>query len=101
MLVMPFLRVHYSPPFETVGEILEFLMQIFELAQGLHFMHEHHVAHRDCMVNNIMMDPEPMDPESYDPLRRDQKRDLSGSAKRLSRTAAPLKYYLIDFGHSR
>jgi len=98
ILVMPFLRSHYNPPFETVGEIVEFFRQVFE---GLQFMHAHRVAHRDCMVMNIMMDPKPLFPELYHPINDEQNRELSGEPKRRSRTAAPTKYYLIDFGHSR
>ncbi|OCH88105.1 hypothetical protein OBBRIDRAFT_735113 [Obba rivulosa] len=98
ILVMPFLRPHNDPPFQTVGEIVEFFRQIFE---GLHFMHQHRVAHRDCMVMNIMMDPEPMFPNLYHPIFTDEKRDLSGKARYYSRTERPTKYYLIDFGLSR
>ncbi|KAG9227555.1 hypothetical protein CCMSSC00406_0000799 [Pleurotus cornucopiae] len=43
ILVMPLLREHYSPAFDTIGEAIEFFRQIFE---GLQFMHRNHVAHR-------------------------------------------------------
>ena len=32
ILVMPFLRECLDPPFETVGEVVEFLRQIFEVS---------------------------------------------------------------------
>ncbi|KAJ3477233.1 hypothetical protein NLI96_g10607 [Meripilus lineatus] len=42
LLVLPLYRRFDDPPFETVGEIVEFFRQIFE---GLRFMHQCHVAH--------------------------------------------------------
>ncbi|EMD38837.1 hypothetical protein CERSUDRAFT_112564 [Gelatoporia subvermispora B] len=98
LLVMPFLRPFDDPRMETIGEAVEFFKQIFE---GLQFMHEHHVAHRDCMVLNIMMDPKPLYPDMYHPQVTDMKRDFSGDAKRFTRTKRPTRYMLIDFGLSR
>jgi len=98
LLVMPFLRQYDDPRFQTIGEAVEFFRQIF---QGLRFMHEHHVAHRDCMALNIMMDPRPLFPDLYHPRSRNSKPDLSGSAKHYTRTERPTKYYLVDFGLSR
>ncbi|OCH94858.1 hypothetical protein OBBRIDRAFT_788858 [Obba rivulosa] len=98
LLIMPFLRPYDNPRFQTVGEAVEFFRQVF---QGLHFMHENHVAHRDCMSLNIMMDPRPLFPDMYHPRAPNFKFDLSGSAKRYSRTERPTKYYLVDFGLSR
>lgn len=61
MFVMPALRMFDDPPFETVGEVIDFIRQILEVCcnitrcvlqsdqlfmQGLLFMHTHHVAHR-------------------------------------------------------
>jgi serine/threonine protein kinase len=62
-LVMPFLRLTDSPPFEVVEEVLDFADQILEVrsehelklcsllthGQGLVFMHSHGVAHRFCL----------------------------------------------------
>ncbi|EMD33657.1 hypothetical protein CERSUDRAFT_159893 [Gelatoporia subvermispora B] len=98
IVVMPLLRLHDEPPFETVGEIVDFVQQIFE---GLLFMHEHHVAHRDIMVLNVMMDPDPMFPHGFHPRFPDKTRDYRGRAKYYSRTEKPTRYYFIDFGHSR
>jgi hypothetical protein len=50
---------------------------------------------------NIMMDAAPLYPEPYHPSTIDWKRDMSGSAKPLTRTQRPVKYYLVDFGISR
>jgi len=98
ILVMPFLRLYNDPPFGTVGEAVEGFRQIFE---GLLFMHEHHVAHRDCMVRNIMMDPNPIFPNLYHPRSINRNRDFSGRPKQFTRTERPTRYYLIDFGLSR
>ena len=63
ILVMPYLVRFNDPPFETVGELVDFFQQIFEVStyvasfhlfvyimilphQGLHFMHAHYIAHR-------------------------------------------------------
>ena len=31
ILVMPLLREYYNPPFDTVGEVVDFLQQVFEV----------------------------------------------------------------------
>ncbi|KAJ7246812.1 kinase-like domain-containing protein [Mycena haematopus] len=98
ILVMPLLREYDSPRFDTFGEAVEFFRQIFE---GLQFMHHHHVAHRDCNSNNIMMDGAPLYPKGFHP--QDQKRtpDFKSNASHYARTRLPVKYYFIDFGLSR
>ncbi|OCH90194.1 hypothetical protein OBBRIDRAFT_826068 [Obba rivulosa] len=98
LLVMPLLRPYDDPPLETVGEAVEFFRQIFE---GLQFIHENHVAHRDCMNLNIMVDPKPLYPDMYHPHATDLKRDWSGFARHYTRTKEPTKYIFIDFGISR
>ncbi|KAI0358597.1 hypothetical protein OH77DRAFT_1421003 [Trametes cingulata] len=98
IIVMPLLRRYNDPRFETVGEAVEFFRQVFE---GLHFMHEHHVAHRDCQTLNIMMDPRSMFPEMYHPVATDKKRDFSTPAKSYTRTQRPTRYLITDFGLSR
>jgi len=98
LLVLPLLRQYDDPRFQTVGEAVEFFRQLF---QGLEFMHEHRVAHRDCMSLNIMMDPLPMFPNMYHPQSPDSSLDLRGFPKQYTRTERPTKYYLVDFGLSR
>ncbi|KAJ7160169.1 hypothetical protein C8R46DRAFT_1107210 [Mycena filopes] len=55
VLVMPFLLPFHrpGPVFDTVGEVIDCFRQIFE---GLQYMHENFVAHRDCGSNNIMQE---------------------------------------------
>ena len=57
---MPLLKCFDQPNFQTVGEVVAFFQQAIEvrfvpsvdilgvlnIPQGLHFLHEHHVAHR-------------------------------------------------------
>ncbi|KAF4567528.1 hypothetical protein EYR40_006530 [Pleurotus pulmonarius] len=98
ILVMPFLRPHDDPAFDTIGEAVEFFSQVFE---GLQFMHQHHVAHRDVAYLNVLMDANPLFVDRYHPSRLDYKLDMSGPAKHYTRTQKPVKYYLTDFGLSR
>ncbi|EPQ57114.1 hypothetical protein GLOTRDRAFT_137525 [Gloeophyllum trabeum ATCC 11539] len=98
LIVMPYLRVYYSPRFETYGEVVAFFKQVFE---GLQFMHAHRIAHRDCDGRNIMMDGVSLYPEGFHPIRSNMKPDLSGFAPHYTRTQRPTRYYLIDFGISR
>ncbi|KAI0744018.1 hypothetical protein C8Q80DRAFT_1272620 [Daedaleopsis nitida] len=98
LLVMPLLRRYNDPKFETVGEAIEFFRQALE---GLQFMHEHHVAHRDCMTLNIMMDPKPILPDLFHFSLSRKTRDYKGYIKPSTRTAHPVRYYWTDFGLSR
>lgn len=96
-MVMPFLRPVETPPFETVKEIIRFADQILE---GLVFLHEKGVAHRDCVQKNLMMDADAMYPEGFHAVVPGYKADYSGPAEHISRTDAKVKYYFIDFGIS-
>ncbi|KAG1863837.1 hypothetical protein F4604DRAFT_1625791 [Suillus subluteus] len=98
IIVMPLLLDFTRPQFDTFGEVVECLRQLFE---GLLFMHNNHVAHRDCMSRNIMMDAKDLYVEPYHPVNRRMKRDYSGYARHYTRTQRPPKYYFIDFGLSR
>ncbi|KAH7904082.1 hypothetical protein BJ138DRAFT_1073715 [Hygrophoropsis aurantiaca] len=98
ILVMPLLRGYSEPPFDTIGEVVGCIQQLFE---GLKFMHVHRVAHRDCMNLNILMDATSLYDEPFHPVRPEWKRDLSGYARHSTRTQRPPKYYFIDFGISR
>ncbi|KAI0274570.1 kinase-like domain-containing protein [Russula aff. rugulosa BPL654] len=98
LMVMPFLRSFDSPRFQTYGEFVSFFSQICD---GLLFMHERNIAHRDCTANNIMLDPSGMYPDGFHPIQVNRRRDFRGRAKRFTRTLRPTRYYLIDFGLSR
>ncbi|KAI0043107.1 hypothetical protein FA95DRAFT_1590584 [Auriscalpium vulgare] len=98
LIVMPRLRPFNDPPFQTFGEVVPFLSQIFE---GIALMHEHSYAHRDCTSLNIMLDPSRMYPNSFHPIKLDRKLNFRGKAKHFSRTLRPPRYFLIDFGLSK
>ncbi|KAI0790923.1 kinase-like domain-containing protein [Abortiporus biennis] len=98
IMVFPLLRHYDDPPFETIGEFVEFVRQVIE---GVQFMHERNIAHRDIMLLNTMMDPNPMFPELYHPEVNDMSVDMQCIVHPFSRTERPTTYYLIDFGLSR
>ncbi|KAI0265928.1 hypothetical protein BC834DRAFT_955198 [Gloeopeniophorella convolvens] len=98
LMVTPFFRPFKDPPFQTIGEFVAFFTQICE---GLQFMHEHNVAHRDCTVNNIMYDPSGMYPHGYHPVKTERNKNFKGKATSFTRTQRPPRYYFIDFGLSR
>ncbi|TDL17202.1 hypothetical protein BD410DRAFT_730347 [Rickenella mellea] len=79
-IAMPVLRKFNSPPFYNVNEVLDFIEQTLE---GISFMHENGVAHRDCYYLNIMLDANSMYPDGFHPIN-----------------ARSVKYYFIDFGLS-
>ncbi|KAG1726051.1 uncharacterized protein EDB91DRAFT_1061800 [Suillus paluster] len=97
ILVMPLLRDATDPFFDTVGEVVDCIHQLFE---GLHFMHRHHVAHRDCMQLNILMDGS-MFIDAWHPSDQYMSEDLKHPARHRTRTQSPPRYYYIDFGISR
>ncbi|KAI0369571.1 hypothetical protein BV20DRAFT_1020643 [Pilatotrama ljubarskyi] len=96
-IVMPFLRYIDSPSFELVEDILDCLDQILE---GLVFLHDHGVAHRDCAFKNIMMDASELYPRGFHPIADTRLPDVSERAPVLSRSSVAVKYYFIDFGIS-
>ncbi|KAJ7590190.1 hypothetical protein C8J56DRAFT_937074 [Mycena floridula] len=98
IVVMPLLRLHDDPLFRTVGEVIGCISEVLE---GLQFMHHHHIAHRDCTRQNIMMDATSMYPSGFHPTIQDMRLDFKGFASHYSRTERPPRYYLIDFGLSR
>ncbi|KAG6920131.1 hypothetical protein DXG01_004897 [Tephrocybe rancida] len=69
-IVMPLLYDVCLAPFKDVGAAVDFIFQVFE---GLQFMHQNGVVHGDCKRTNIMAD-----------LRANQ----------------PVKYYLVGFHNS-
>ncbi|PSR84479.1 hypothetical protein PHLCEN_2v5437, partial [Hermanssonia centrifuga] len=96
-MVMPFLRLTNNPPFETVNDIIDYGNQII---QGLVFMHEQRVAHRDCSEKNIMMDADSLFPKGYHPVRSHHLPDASALAPQRWRAKGHIKYYYVDFGIS-
>ncbi|KAF8265696.1 hypothetical protein EI94DRAFT_1588059 [Lactarius quietus] len=98
IMIFPLLRPFNSPQFQTVGEFVAFFTQICE---GIQFMHQHNVAHRDCTANNVMLEPSRMYPKGFHPVKRNRNRDFKGKATAYTRTQRPPRYLLIDLGLSR
>ncbi|KAI0044693.1 hypothetical protein FA95DRAFT_1623033 [Auriscalpium vulgare] len=97
LLVFPRMRPYDKPRFRTFGEFVAFATQIIE---GLEFMHELHIAHRDCTGQNIVLDPSDMYPNSFHPVKINRTKNFHWIAKSYTRTQRPPRYYLIDFGLS-
>ncbi|KAG8714188.1 hypothetical protein FRC11_009488 [Ceratobasidium sp. 423] len=89
----------FITPFETIGEVVELIRQLFE---GLVFMHGLNLAHRDCASTNIMMKADPLFKNtphphpSYAFLTEDRRHYV----KLHPRQGRDVKYYFIDFGLS-
>ncbi|KAH7890107.1 kinase-like domain-containing protein [Phlebopus sp. FC_14] len=97
-LVMPLLRRFDDPPFTTIKESVDF---VYQTLQGLTFMHEHNVAHRDCSAQNIMMDARDLYPNGWHPMSPWLTPDVKGFVHpRKNRCDANIKYFFIDFGLS-
>ncbi|KIO26729.1 hypothetical protein M407DRAFT_243622 [Tulasnella calospora MUT 4182] len=98
ILVLPLLRSIDSPPPSSVGECLDLVDQTLK---GLVFLHEHEVAHRDCAMDNIMLDARALLPNGWHPQSFYVSRD-SQKLLRIPpiREAGGVRYYFIDFGIS-
>lgn len=96
-MVMPFLRLIDSPEFETVDNLIDCADQLLE---GLVFLHDHGVAHRDCTYRNILMEATALFPKSFHPVYDELLPDGYTPAPILSRICVPVKYYYVDFGIS-
>ncbi|KAG6830443.1 hypothetical protein H0H92_000746 [Tricholoma furcatifolium] len=97
-IILPLLYRYNISPFETVGEGVDFILQILE---GLHFMHSRNVLHGDVKSTNIM-DLSPLYNHPPHPANSWYRRDFKGrSSKPASRTTRPVKYYLIDYDLSK
>jgi len=96
-MVMPFLRAIDEPAFELVDDVIIFADQILE---GLVFLHQHGVAHRDCTHGNILMDASAMYPMGFHPVNDMYLPDACTPTTPLPRSTVPVKYYFVDFGIS-
>ncbi|KDQ20889.1 hypothetical protein BOTBODRAFT_26901 [Botryobasidium botryosum FD-172 SS1] len=97
-LVIPLLRDFEDPKLLSVEDAIDFFRQTLE---GIAFMHEKGVAHRDCARFNIMMDAKDIFPSGFHPQRTYLTPDASHWAPVRPRYQVPFpKYYFIDFGIS-
>ncbi|KAG8922681.1 hypothetical protein FRC01_013737 [Tulasnella sp. 417] len=98
ILVLPMLRRIDSPLPGSVKECLELVEQTLE---GLVFLHELQVAHRDCAWGNIMMDGRALFPNGWHPQGfRTSKNGKEPVPIPSLREVDRLRYYFIDFGIS-
>ncbi|KAH9851084.1 kinase-like domain-containing protein [Lenzites betulinus] len=97
LLVMPYLRPCNDPAFSAIGEIVEFVDQTIE---GLVFMHDHNVAHRDIAYENVMMDARALYPNGHHPARLNFNPDAQTHAVPLPRAGRNIRYFYVDFGLS-
>ncbi|EIM85012.1 uncharacterized protein STEHIDRAFT_60358 [Stereum hirsutum FP-91666 SS1] len=97
-MVFPFGHSLYGMELDTIGEGLDFVEQTLE---GLVFLHENRIAHRDCAITNIVGDSPRMYPRG---IHLDGGGlDLRGKSLGHIRTRTQvggMKYYFIDFGES-
>ncbi|KAH6873678.1 other/AgaK1 protein kinase [Coprinopsis sp. MPI-PUGE-AT-0042] len=98
IIVLPVLREYDEPPFDTIGEAVDYIRQVLE---GFTFLHEHRVAHRDIKGENILMDHTALGiPRfNYNSPDRTYNGEATVNAK-FSRTERRPKYLIIDFGFS-
>ncbi|KAG8917936.1 hypothetical protein FRC02_002768 [Tulasnella sp. 418] len=100
IMVLPLLRDSREPRFASIGDCIDFVEQTLK---GILFLHNHKVAHRDCFVENILMDARALYPKGWHP--QDANRTRSGRympdnhSPRRSRVGG-VRYYFIDFGIS-
>ncbi|KAH7887371.1 kinase-like domain-containing protein [Phlebopus sp. FC_14] len=97
-LVMPLLRRFNDPPFTIIKESVEFVDQTL---QGLTFMHQHNVAHRDCSGQNIMMEAHGLYPNGWHPMAPALSRDgRVFITPHKNRCDVNIQYIFVDFGLS-
>ncbi|KZV89756.1 hypothetical protein EXIGLDRAFT_721074 [Exidia glandulosa HHB12029] len=97
-IVTPWLAGFVFVPIDSVCEVVDMLSQLLE---GLIFMHEHNVAHRDCTGMNIMQDVRTLFPGlRTHPQRPCYSENIQIRYDHIPRSRASVKYYFIDFGIS-
>ncbi|KAG8792247.1 hypothetical protein FRC12_006700, partial [Ceratobasidium sp. 428] len=84
------------PMFETTDEATDFIRQALE---GLTFLHENRIAHRDPAPQNIGMDPRPMMDGPFHPIRNEYSLDGDFFID-ARRPRGPVRYYYIEFDNS-
>ena len=62
---------------------------------------QHGAVHRDCSVQNLMVEGSALYPKGSHPVLFKYTPDLRSQAPTLSKLLAPVKYYFVDFGHAQ
>ncbi|KAI0351975.1 kinase-like protein [Trametes cingulata] len=97
LMIMEYLRPFDDPEFIMIGDVVDFVTQMLE---GLAFLHEHRVAHRDIAPLNVMMDGRALYPRGHHPVWTDCSPDLIEELTPLPRLDHSVKYFYVDFGLS-
>ncbi|OSC97559.1 hypothetical protein PYCCODRAFT_1440077 [Trametes coccinea BRFM310] len=97
LMVMQYLRPWNDPELVMIGDVVDFVSQMLE---GLAFLHNHRVAHRDIAPQNVMMDGRSLYPHGHHPVWRDRSPDAVEDLVPLPRIDHPVKYFYVDFGLS-
>ncbi|KAF9473320.1 hypothetical protein BDN70DRAFT_997697 [Pholiota conissans] len=94
-IVMPMLIFFHQFPFRHLGEFTEAIGQIL---QGLAFMHEQRIVHRDACSGNIMMDASKIVPNGFHFVRWWSTDGIKWNVLWKERwSVRPTSYYFIDF----
>ncbi|EJD53858.1 hypothetical protein AURDEDRAFT_180250 [Auricularia subglabra TFB-10046 SS5] len=95
-LVFPFLRNLRMSPFRLSVELLTLAKQLLE---GMEFLHENNIAHRDMHIGNVAMETAAMWPSGVRPLRSAVSQiDVSEERPEHDRIAVSIQYRVIDLG---
>ncbi|KDN39486.1 hypothetical protein RSAG8_08781, partial [Rhizoctonia solani AG-8 WAC10335] len=70
---MPLLTDYEEIPFYNIAEVHDMLQQLFD---GLLFMHENNIAHRDIASANVMMDARSLYDEPFHPYHQSHSPDM-------------------------
>ncbi|KIK01660.1 hypothetical protein K443DRAFT_122275 [Laccaria amethystina LaAM-08-1] len=104
LLMVHLLQSWEEPKFTTIGEVLDFFHQIFEVLSCVNSPAR--VRYLAGVMNSDFL--EMVDPtELYSvlqvahPMQPYKARDFRSKPIHTTRTLVPVKYYLIDFGHSK
>ncbi|TDL22815.1 hypothetical protein BD410DRAFT_747977, partial [Rickenella mellea] len=97
LLVMPMCTSSSYPKFRRVSETVEFFHQILE---GVAFLHEQNMVHRDICMNNIVTDSKDLFPHGCHPQKNSLNADCTWTSYPRKRSQAHIRYTFVDFGLS-
>ncbi|KAL1945402.1 hypothetical protein VTO73DRAFT_2253 [Trametes versicolor] len=97
LMVMQYLTPWNEPEFSVLGDVVDFVTQMLE---GLEFLHNQHVAHRDVASLNIMMNGSVLFPQGHHPVWTYRSPDNVYDLTPLQRMDHPVRYFYVDFGLS-
>lgn len=93
-IVTPYLPTWDQVPFELFGEVMDFMQQILE---GMRFLHSAHIAHRDPVAMNIVMDASSLYSEPFHPANPAFSLDGKRRIVVKPRSQGTVRYYFTNF----